>query len=335
MRVESNIAFLPAGALNTALAKKLGQGTLWFHSDDSYNHFLGTNESPALAGIDLAGINGTNCLKESLMGKKVIFFSPRSRDLRTTLQDSTPYIEDNALMVFGTKGFDEYKGRFYTSSQVVEQVIPGSRNRVAFISGPNFAMQIAMGKITGTTVAAYRRETALRVREIFNHKEEKDFLVYLYKGDPMDVEVVGAFKNVVGLVMGFARSLDNYDENTGALILSRGLHEASLLCEAMGCNPKVIREVCGVGDFGLLMNSMSSRNVKAGYMFGNRDMTIDELKDPKHTIEGVWAVKAVKELAGKRLALMHLAAYAYEVIFEEMDPKVAVRDLLMGKIPVI
>lgn len=337
MFVESHIAGIPAGAMVTALMKKVGGDgdILWFHSDESFNHFLATNESQKLPGIKLPGVSGTTNLQEALRGKNVVFLALRSWDLRTTLQLAVPYIDPDALIITGSKGFDEYEDKYYTPSQVIEQLIPGSRERVAVISGPNFAKQIALGKITGATVAAYKKETSLRVRELFNHRDKKDFLVYLYKGNPEDIEVVGAFKNVVGLVMGFARSLDNYDENTGALILQRGLYESSLLCRAMRCDPKVVMEACGVGDYGLLMNSMSSRNVKAGYNFGIGIWSIDDLMNPERTIEGVRTVKAVKELAGKRIALMHLSAYAYKVIYEGMNPKDAVENLLLGKIPVL
>lgn len=97
-------------------------------------------------------MNSTTDLHEALMGKKIVFFTPRSWNIRDLLQEAVPHMERDAIIVCATKGFDEYKGEYYTPSQVIEQEIPDSKDRLAVLSGPNFAKQIALGKITGTTV---------------------------------------------------------------------------------------------------------------------------------------------------------------------------------------
>ena len=332
MLAEYNVAFIPAGEMNSALAlKAAGNGhkvVLYLHSQESYEYFQASNESPKLKGVKLPGVKGTNCLAEALSDRNVVCFTPRSWDLRTYLRDSTSFIDPNAIIVFGTKGFDEYQGRYYTPSQVAEQELPDFKDRFVVLSGPNFARQIALGKITGTTIAAYNLEYAKRVRGLF---QNGSFRADLYGGRLLDVEIIGAAKNVIGLVMGFARTLKEYDENTGAFILQKGLYEVSLLCEAMGGDPKAIMQLCGVGDSGLLMNSMTSRNVEAGYDFGRGAKTIEDLTNPKHTIEGVRTVKAVRSLSQdpKHRVFMPLTRAAYKVIYEGMDPTLAVRGLLL------
>lgn len=336
MLTESDIAYVPAGSMNSALSLKVGRGgVLWFHKEESHRYFFDTGESPALKGAELTDMVGTTNLREAVEGRSLIFITPRSWNLRITLRDAAPYIRKDAIIVCATKGFDEYQGKYYSPSQVIEQEVPDSKKRIVVMSGPNFASQIAEGVITGTIVAAHDRKTAQIIQDIFNHREEKDFTVNIYRGKPLDIEVVGAFKNVVGLVMGFVRTLDKYGENTGAFVLEEGLREAALLCRAMKCNTKAVMELCGIGDYGLLMNSKKSRNVEAGFNFGMGTWDLDYLKNPDHTIEGVRTVKAAKELAGKRISLMPLTAYAYRILYEGMDPKIAARDLLSGKFPKI
>lgn len=329
MSVEVNIAYLPAGAMNTALALQAGrngyQGTLWFHTEESYQHFLKNKESRHLKGIKLSGINGTTDLSEALAGKDVVSIAPRSWDLRRLLKDAGPLIGKDAIIICATKGFDERNGQYYTPSQVIEQEIPDSRDRLAVLSGPNFARQIALGKITGTTVVVYNRQTAQKVKGIFRNGL---FWVDLYEGDPRDVEVIGAFKNVVGLVMGFARTLKEYDENTGAFILQKGLQEAAVLCKAMGGNPEAIMELCGIGDYGLLMNSLTSRNEEAGYKFGTGEWTVKDLMNSDRTIEGVRTAKAVRWLSEEYRVFMPLTRVVYKVLYEGMSPEFAVRQLL-------
>lgn len=332
MSVESKpeVAVLPAGGMNVALAiKARGNGyepVLWCHSEKSRRYILRRDESKDLRGVKLDGMNSTTDLQEALTGKKIVLFAPRSWNIRDLLQKAAPFVEKDAIVVCATKGFDEYKGEYFTPSQVIEQEIPDAKDRLAVLSGPNFAKQIALGKITGTTVAAYNPETAQEVRDIFHNGR---FWVDLYEGNPRDVEIVGAFKNVVGLVMGFARTLKEYDENTGAFILQKGLQEASVLCEAMGGTSRAKMELCGIGDYGLLVNSLTSRNVKAGYEFGKGKLTIEDLMNPDRTIEGVRTAKAMRELSLKYRAFMPLTRIVYKVLYEGMEPELGIRQLLL------
>lgn len=328
---ESRIAFLPAGEMNTALALKAQrnghQVTLWFHSDEAYQHFQRTGENPRLEGIGLPRIKGTRDMKEALCGAQMVSYAPRARDFEAIIRKSAPFLEEDARLVSATKGFINRDGKYMSPSQVMLSEIENSRDKVAVLLGPNFARQIAEGKITGTTVAAYNQDTAKAVKKVFHNDL---FWVDIYEGEsPVDVEVIGAFKNVVGLIMGFARTLPEYSENTGAFILQKGLIEASLLCKAMGGDPKAIMELCGVGDYGLLMNSTTSRNVEAGEDFGAGRRSLKQLMDPNITVEGIGTAKAARMLALEHRVFMPLTRAVYKVLFEGMDPAFAVRRLLL------
>lgn len=331
LSAESRIAFLPAGEMNTALALKAQrnghQVTLWFHSDKAYDHFQATCENPRLEGIKLPGIRGTTDIEEVLYGARMVVFGPRARDFETTLRDAAPFIESDAKLVSVTKGFIEIDGEYLSPSQLILRKVQSARDRTAVLLGPNFARQIAEGKITGTTVAAYSPDTAKAVKDVFDNGT---FWVDIYSGaNPLDAEIIAAFKNVTGLAMGFGRSLPEYAENTGGFILQKGLQEAALLCEAMGGDPKAIMELCGVGDFGLLMNSTTSRNVEAGEDFGMGRKSLEELMDPDKTVEGIGTAKAVRALALRHRVFMPLTRTVYKVLYEGMDPSFAVRRLLM------
>jgi len=327
MSKELHVVCLPAGEMNTALALKAhGNGhkvTLWFYSQESFDYFQEYNESPKLPGFKLTGIKGTKDLEEALVGADVISFASRSWDLRELTKNSAPFIihrKPFPVLISSSKGLCEEEGKFYTPSQVIEQAIPGSKNRLAVLSGPNFAEQIAADKITGTTVVARKKKIAGCVKEAFHNGT---FWVDIYKGKPRDVEVIGAFKNVVGLIMGFAQTRPEYDENTGAFILQRGLREAILLCKAMKGNPKAILELCGVGDYSLLLNSDTSRNVQAGYKFGTGEWSLEDLKDSERTIEGVRTVEAARGIFKRKRIFAPLTRIAYQVIHKGMDPNLA------------
>lgn len=343
--LEEEIGFIPFGSMNFALADKVYRNgypiIAWCHGEESFQFFQKTREIKQLPDLkfpDGSGIRITTDIQEALENRKIIFVTPPSWFLRDTLEQAAPYISSDAILVCGTKGFDEYKGKFYTPSQVIEQIIPNSHNRLAVVSGPNFAGQIFRGITTATMVAAHKRRISQAVKEVLssnNNGESKDFLVRIYNGNPQDVEIVGAFKNVVGLVMGFVRTLEHYGENTGASILPQSLYEAAVLCKKMGRSSRAVWQLPGVGDMSLLMNSKSSRNVEAGENFGNGIWDLNYLLDPNHTIEGVRTVKAVRWLVGRHIRAMPLAAYAYEILYGGMNPQQATRDFLAGKLPQI
>lgn len=332
MSVESKVAFLPAGAMNLALALKAHENghqvSLWFHSPESADYFSRKHKSKKLPGIKFPkGIQITTNMEEALDGTRLVSFGMPSINVLEVIQAAKPYIAQDTLILSATKGFQEIDRKYYTPSQVIEEQIPDSHNRLAVLSGPNFARQIAKGKITGTMVAAYCPETAQQVKRVFHNGE---FQVDLNDDiSPFDAEVMGAFKNVVGLIMGFAKTLPKYGENTGAFILQKGLSEAAVLCKALGGNPQAVMELCGVGDYALLMNSNTSRNVWAGSQFGSGKMSAEDLRNSGTTIEGMDTVRAVRSLSQEHRIFMPLTRFVYRVFYESLDPAYAVRRLLL------
>ena len=338
MSAESKIAFLPAGGMNIALAIKAYENgyepTLWFHSQQSYDNFRRNHRSKRLRGVKIPrNIRGTLDIAEALDGAGLVSFGPPSLHFREVVRAARPYLGEQTLLLSVTKGFDGQELIYRTPSQVIEEEIPNSRQRLSVMLGPNFAREIALGKITGTTVAAYNPEIGDLIKRTFHTGV---FWVDLNREvSPLDAEVVGAFKNVAGLVMGFSYSMPECGENARAFLLQKGLDEVAKLCDAIGGNSKAIMELCGIGDYGLLTNSLTSRNVKAGYDFGMGNITLEQLKhsdvESDTTVEGVRTTKAIRSLSqedGVRV-FMPLTRTVYKVLYEGMDPADAIRRLLL------
>ena len=330
---ESKVAYLPAGEMGTALAVKgranSFHGTIWHHSKEAQRHFDTLHESRRLRGIKLDRIDGTHHIGEAIEGAQAVFIASRSEHFEEVIDAARPYIEDGALLVSATKGFVEVDGKFYTPTQIIAQQVSHARERTAFLAGPNFARQIAEGKLSGTTVVSYNLDTAEDVKTIIHNDDL--FRVDIHQGDPVPAEAVSAYKNVVGLIMGFAQTLPEYGENTGALILQKGLAEAVTLCTVLGGDPKAVMELYGVGDYGLLMNSITSRNVRAGIAFGRGKKNLEELLHSDITIEGVRTVRAIRKLAREHGIYLPLALTVYRVLYTGRQPADAmdlVRSLL-------
>lgn len=334
---ESKIAFIPAGAMNTMLAlKAYGNGfkpTLWFYRQESYDYFKVTHRSPRLPNTDLPPeIRGTHDIEEVLDGASLVSFGSPSEHVFKTAELARPHIGIGTIILSVTKGFQymEAGDEYLIPTEAILRVIPElDEDSIAAMSGPNFAEQAAKGAPSETTIASKRLETAEEVKRVF-HTE--NFNVRIGKGlTPLEVEVMGAFKNVVGLIMGFAQTLPEYQENTGAFILRQGLTEGGQLCELLGGSRLAIMEPCGIGDYGLLMNSTTSRNVRAGIRFGRGEVTIQDLVNSDETIEGIPTAKAVRMLLGRHPTKLPMAWLTYCVIYRNMDRDRVVENLLSGK----
>src|SRR5262245_2888483 len=158
------IGIVGAGAWGTALAKILAdkgeQVTLWCHGDACYRNITEQCENRIyLAGVTLPrNIKATQSLAVAVARKHLIICTVPSHAVREVFSEATSLIEPATLLLCGTKGLEEF--RLLTMGELFEEIFGNScKGRVAFLSGPTFAIEVARGLPAAVTVAA--REEAL------------------------------------------------------------------------------------------------------------------------------------------------------------------------------
>ncbi len=208
-------------------------------------------------------------------------------------------------------------------SQVIGQEVAGSPGRVAALSGPNLALEIARGLPAGAVVAAEDESVSGRVIDILGGRT---FRLYRNR-DLVGVELAGALKNIVAIVAGAVDELGGGD-NAKAAITTRGLAEMTRLGVAMGANALTFAGLAGIGDILATCSSALSRNHRLGVeLAAGRPWAEIEGTLPG-VAEGAYTVRAAVALAERHGVDMPIAREVHAVLYEGKDVRASVRDLL-------
>lgn len=209
---------------------------------------------------------------------------------------------------------------FKRLTQVIAEVWPQAR--LAALSGPNLAGEIALGLPAAATVAAEDPALAQAVQRWLNQPR---FRVYTSL-DLIGVEVAGALKNVIALAAGLCDGL-GLGDNAKAGLITRGLAEMVRLGTHLGGRIETFYGLAGLGDLVATCASSRSRNRTAGERFA-RGATLAELEASHLTVEGIPTVRAVVAYADRHGLALPIAQEVYRVIFAGKDPEVALDDLM-------
>ncbi len=273
-----------------------------------------------LPGIKLnEKIQITGDIEEAITDAEMIIFAVPSRFVRGTAKLAKAYTNDRQIIVNVGKGLEDET--LYTLEQVLEDELPN--NKVAVLSGPSHAEEVARNIPTSVVVASKDEGVAKAIQEVFMNQT---FRVY-GSTDVVGVEMGGALKNVIALAAGISDGL-KFGDNTKAALLTRGMAEISRLGLAMGGEIKTFNGLSGMGDLIVTCTSMHSRNRKAGILIGE-GLTLAEAQDKvQMVVEGVYAAKAALDLAHKFEIEMPIIEQVNAVLFMNKDPREAVVDLM-------
>ncbi len=270
-------------------------------------------------GLELpAAVKATNNPDEALTGSDLVILAVPAQTLRENLSAWSLSIPQNAVIGSLIKGVE--LGTAQRMSEVIAGVANVSTNRVAVISGPNLANEIADREPAATTVACSDEVSARRVQDACT----TDYFRPYYTTDVIGVEIAGAVKNVIALANGMAVGL-GYGENSQAALMTRGLAEMTRLGVALGANPLTFAGLAGVGDLIATCQSPLSRNRTIGEHLG-KGMTMQEAqKITSTTSEGVKSCQSILDLAKQHNVAMPITEQVVNVIHHGQGANEVVR----------
>lgn len=323
--MSKNIAVIGSGGWGTAAAvhlSKLGHNvTLWSWLEDESNRLKNDLENKEfLPGVKLpSDINFTSdisCVKD----KDIVVLVTPSKAIRSTAKSMREYITKDTIVVILSKGIEDTTLK--TLSEVVSEEIPQAY--VAVMSGPSHAEEVARGIPTTNIVACDDISKAEAIQSAFMGETFR-----VYTGcDVVGVELGGALKNVIALCAGILDGI-GYGDNTKAALMTRGIREIARLGVKMGASPETFSGLSGIGDLIVTCTSMHSRNRRAGILIG-KGKTVDEAIQEVHmVVEGIVNCRAAYELSKKYNVDMPIVTEAYNVLYNNKDPKDAVADLMI------
>jgi glycerol-3-phosphate dehydrogenase (NAD(P)+) len=240
----------------------------------------------------------------------LVVLVPPSRFLRSVSALIAPHLAPGAIVVVATKGIEE--GTLTLMSEVLAETLPGvGPDRVAFLSGPSFAREVAHGLPTDVVVGSHRMIAARAVQRLIHSPA---FRVYT-SADPIGVQVGGAVKNVIAVAAGACDAL-HLGTNARAALIARGLAEITRLGVALGANPLTFLGMAGVGDLVLTCTGPLSRNRTLGTKLAEGMDARAYLASVRSVAEGFSTAAAAYELAQKLCVDMPITEQVYHVLHQ-------------------
>ncbi|MGW4033655.1 NAD(P)H-dependent glycerol-3-phosphate dehydrogenase [Streptomyces sp. NPDC004838] len=327
MTHPAKAAVFGTGSWGTAFGMVLADAgcevTLWGRRAELVEAVNTTRTNPDyLPGIELPPqLRATTDPAEALDGADFTVLAVPSQTLRGNLAAWAPKLPAGTVLVSLMKGVE--LGTAKRMSEVVEEVAQVPADRVAVVTGPNLAKEIAQRRPAASVVACRDEAVARRLQSACHTQYFRPYT----NTDVVGCELGGAVKNVIGLAVGIADGMGLGDNAKGSLI-TRGLAETTRLGLAMGADPLTFSGLAGLGDLVATCSSPLSRNHTFGVNLG-KGMTLQEtIAVTRQTAEGVKSCQSVLDLARRHGIDMPITETVVGIVHEGKPPVVALRELM-------
>jgi glycerol-3-phosphate dehydrogenase (NAD(P)+) len=309
------VTVLGGGSWGTALAYLLaGRGhhvTMWAYEPEVVTGVNERHVNPLyMSHAQLPpNLRASGDFAEALRDAQMVLFTIPAQITRSILKKIAKLLPHVPLVIC-SKGIE--RGTLATLDQIFHQELPAELHRyVSVLSGPSFAAEVISNQPTAVTLACRDLDVAHLAQ---NAIATRAFRVYT-TDDVIGVEIGGALKNVLAMIVGATDEL-GLGNNTRAALITRGLAEITRLAVKLGARPETLLGLSGVGDLVLTCTGDLSRNRTAGKLLA-RGLGIEEVrKQMTNLAEGVETAESAYML-GKRLDVdMPITTAAYQVIYE-------------------
>ncbi len=258
----------------------------------------------------------------------VLFIAVPSRFCRAVFSEIAPELSKGQVVVSLTKGIEE--GSLKTMTELMAEIFPRrTRPRLAVLSGPSFAREVAEKHPTAVVVASDSASCAGSIQHLVSNIH---FRAYASR-DVVGVELAGAMKNVIALATGISDSL-NFGHNSRAALITRGIAEMTRLGVKLGARMDTFLGLAGIGDLVLTCTAKLSRNYYVGYELGRGRSLARILSRMKMVAEGVTTTVSVRDLARREGIEMPISEEVYRILYEKKNPRQSLRDLMLRSLKV-
>jgi glycerol-3-phosphate dehydrogenase (NAD(P)+) len=321
-------AVIGGGSWGSAFARYLGTigvpTRLWIREEDVYQEALTSRENKTfLPGYAFPpDVGFSSDLRETASFGDVLFFAVPSEFCRAVYAKAAPVLRKDQVAVSLTKGFDQKT--LMRMSQVMAEVFPPQvRRRLAVLSGPSFAREVAEGYPTALVVASLDAGIARDVQHLVSSQTIR---VYTSR-DVAGVEVAGALKNVIAIAAGIIDAL-KFGLNSRAALITRGLVEITNLGTALGGRKETFSGLAGIGDLVLTCTGELSRNHRVGHQLGLGRSLDEILSGMKMVAEGVHTTLSARRLARRHGVEMPISEQIYQVLYRGKPARKALAELM-------
>lgn len=322
------IAVLGAGSWGSAFGKVLvdagNEVILWARRAEIARQIDETHANPDyLPGIKLpSALRATHDPAAALDEAELVAIALPSQSLRENLAGWVELLPAEATLVSLMKGVE--LGTAKRMSEVIAEVAGAAPDRIAVVSGPNLAFEIAQEQPTATVIACVDEHRA----ELVQRASSTPYFRPYTNTDVVGCELGGAVKNVIALACGMAQGM-GFGDNTVASLITRGLAETARLGAALGADPMTFAGLAGLGDLVATCASPLSRNRTFGERLGHGE-TLEQAQEATHgqVAEGVKSCRSVLDLAHRHGIDVPITAAVEAVCFRGLSPRLMGESLM-------
>ncbi len=319
------IAVIGAGswgsALASVLAHKQHEVCMWARRERVAHGITNDHRNPDyLSDFSLSErISASTDYKTVCTGADALVVVTPSKHLRTTAEQLAPYCAPHTPIILCSKGVEAETGLLPVD--IFEDVV-GNPSRLAVLSGPNHAEEIIQ-KLPAASVCASEN---LACANFFQELFATDYFRTYASTDVRGVELCAAFKNIIAIAVGISHGL-GLGDNTGSLLMTRGLAEMSRLVNAIGGEPYTCMGLAGMGDLIATCTSRHSRNRSFGEDVA-AGLSLEDFETRTHmVVEGALACKSIQTLAERHQVDLPITNQVRAVVWEGADPRKAAHEL--------
>jgi len=275
-----------------------------------------------LPGITLSpNLTAFNDLASAIAGKDLLLVVVPSHVIRETSAGMAGRLGARTMVVSASKGIENKT--HLTMTGVLKETLGLGDDRVAVLSGPSFAVEVARKLPTVVTVASRSQALAQMVQQVF---ATPYFRVYTSQ-DTIGVELGGSVKNVIAIAAGIIDGL-GLGLNTRAALITRGMTEIRRLGKRLGADPRTFTGLAGYGDLILTCTGDLSRNHTLGRQIAAGRKLSDILGEMRMVAEGVRTARSVYNLSNRLGVEMPICHQTYRILYEDLPPREALYQLM-------
>ena len=321
-----NIAILGTGAYGLSLSLMFHKNNcnirMWTKFEEEKKMLETSREnSDRLPGVKIPlEVSFTTDMKECIDGAELIVIAVPAGFVDSVSSELKYCIKKEQHICIASKGIERDTCSFVYD--IMSRYI--KTDKIAVISGPSFAVDIASNCPIGLSLATKNKET----EEILRKTLQNDYLKLRTTEDIVGVEICGSIKNVIAIAAGMLDGM-GFPESTQAMFITESLNDIKNLIAALGGNAKTILSFAGFGDLLLTATSTKSRNFKFGTLLGSgapKDVVNDYMN--KTTIEGLYTLNSIYKLLKDKKVEMPIIDLIYDIIYEGENPKKLARFLV-------
>ena len=319
----SKIAIIGSGSWGVALATHLARCgneiKIWSFSKEEKNLINKERKCKFLPDLVInENIICSNDFEETIEGTEFILHVTPSKFTRDTFKQYKQYVGNRPIIIC-SKGFE--RETLKTLDEVILEELPTAK--IGVLSGPSHAEEVSIAVPTVLVIASKHQEILNKIQDTFMCNEMRIYTSQDVKG----VELGGALKNIIAFCAGVAAGI-GLGDNSFAALITRGLSELTRLGVKLGGEKETFYGLSGLGDLIVTCLSEHSRNRKAGKLIGQGKSLEETKKEVGMVIESIDNIEVAYELCKINNVDMPIVETVYQVIYEKLDPREAVKKLM-------